>query len=149
MLQLKILYICIIIMGNTRFATAIHIMTLLAKVPQEWLTSEWIAGSINVNPVIVRKELKELRNAGLIISRLGKEGGTRLSKSAEDIKISEIYAAVKNNEVLGKKNQKPNPVCPVGKEINSHLLLLFDATEQLVRDFLGNKSLQEFADQFD
>lgn len=149
MLQLKILYICIIIMGNTRFATAIHIMTLLAKVPQEWLTSEWIAGSINVNPVIVRKELKELRNAGLIISRLGKEGGTRLSKSAEDIKISEIYAAVKNNKVLGKKNQKPNPVCPVGKEINSHLLLLFDATEQLVRDFLGNKSLQEFADQFE
>ena len=149
MLQLKILYICIIIMGNTRFATAIHIMTLLAKVPQEWLTSEWIAGSINVNPVIVRKELKELRNAGLIISRLGKEGGTRLSKSAEDIKISEIYAAVKNKEVLGKKNQKPNPVCPVGKEINSHLLLLFNATEQLVRDFLGNKSLQEFADQFE
>lgn len=149
MLQLKILYIRIIIMGNTRFATAIHIMTLLAKVPQEWLTSEWIAGSINVNPVIVRKELKELRNAGLIISRLGKEGGTKLSKSAEDIKISQIYAAVKNNEVLGKKNQKPNAVCPVGKEINSHLILLFDATEQLVRDFLGNKSLQEFADQFD
>jgi len=136
-------------MGNTRFATAIHIMTLLAKVPQEWLTSKWIAGSINVNPVMVRKELKELRNAGLIISRLGKEGGTRLSKSAEDIKISEIYAAVKNNEVLGKKNQKPNPACPVGKEINTNLSLLSEAAEQLVKDFLGNKSLQEFTDQFD
>lgn len=136
-------------MSNTRFATAIHIMTLLAKVPQEWLTSDWIAGSINVNPVIVRKELRELREAGLITSRLGKEGGTTLAKKAEEIKISEIYAAVKNNEVLGKKNQKPNPACPVGKEINNHLSMLFEQTDQLVKGFLGNKSLQEFTNQFD
>ncbi len=136
-------------MSNTRFATAIHIMTLLAKVPQEWLTSDWIAGSINVNPVIVRKELSELREAGLITSRLGKEGGTQLAKSADDIKISEIYAAVKNNEVLGRKNQKPNPACPVGKDINNHLCMLFDQTEQLVRGFLGDKSLQEFTNQFE
>lgn len=135
-------------MSNTRFATAIHIMTLLAKVPQEWSTSDWIAGSINVNPVIVRKELSELREAGLILSRLGKDGGTRLSKSAEEIKISEIYAAVKNNEVLGKKNQNPNPACPVGKEINNHLCMLFEQTDQLVKGFLGDKSLQEFTDQF-
>ncbi|MBW8524193.1 Rrf2 family transcriptional regulator [Chryseobacterium chendengshani] len=135
-------------MSNTRFATAIHIMTLLAKVPQEWLTSDWIAGSINVNPVIVRRELGELRQAGLITSKLGKDGGTRLSKNAEEIKISEIYAAVKNNEVLGRKNQNPNPACPVGKEINSHLSILFDQTDALVKDFLGDKSLQEFTDQF-
>jgi Rrf2 family protein len=136
-------------MSNTRFATAVHIMTLLAKVPQEWLTSDWIAGSINVNPVIVRKELSELREAGLITSRLGKDGGTKLSKNADEIKISEIYAAVKNNEVLGKKNQKPNPACPVGKEINNHLSMLFEQTDLLVKNFLGDKSLQEFTDQFD
>ncbi|MCU7618875.1 Rrf2 family transcriptional regulator [Chryseobacterium sp. PBS4-4] len=136
-------------MSNTRFATAVHIMTLLAKVPQEWLTSDWIAGSINVNPVIVRKELSELREAGLITSRLGKDGGTKLAKNADEIKISEIYAAVKNNEVLGKKNQKPNPACPVGKEINNHLSMLFEQTDLLVKNFLGDKSLQEFTDQFD
>ena len=135
-------------MSNTRFATAVHIMTLLAKFPQEWLTSDWLAGSINVNPVIVRKELSELREASLITSRLGKDGGTKLSKSADEIKISEIYAAVKNNEVLGKKNQKPNPACPVGKEINNHLSMLFEQTDLLVKNFLGDKSLQEFTDQF-
>ncbi len=135
-------------MSNTRFATAVHIMTLLAKIPQEWLTSDWIAGSINVNPVIVRKELSELREAGLVTSRLGKDGGTMLSKNAEEIKISEIYAAVKNKEVLGRKNQNPNPACPVGKEINDHLSLLFDETEKVVKSFLGDKSLMEFTNQF-
>ncbi|MBB6332929.1 Rrf2 family protein [Chryseobacterium sediminis] len=136
-------------MNNTRFATAIHIMTLLAKSPQEWLTSEWIAGSINVNPVIIRKEISVLREAGLIISRQGKEGGSQLGKNAELITISEIYKAVKNTEVLGKKNQNPNPACSVGKEINVHLNTLFEETDQLVVKFLGDKSLQEFTDQFE
>ncbi|KFF08041.1 Rrf2 family transcriptional regulator [Chryseobacterium luteum] len=136
-------------MNNTRFATAIHIMTLLAKSPQEWLTSEWVAGSINVNPVIIRKELSVLREAGLIASRQGKDGGSQLAKNAEQISISEIYRAVKNSEVLGKKNQNPNPVCSVGKEINTHLNTLFEETDHLVTQFLGNKSLKEFSEQFE
>ncbi|WP_428067571.1 Rrf2 family transcriptional regulator [Chryseobacterium gambrini] len=135
-------------MNNTRFATAIHIMTLLTESPQDWLTSEWIAGSININPVIVRKELGVLREAGLITSRQGKEGGSQLAKSADSIRISEIYLVVKNTEVLGKKNNNPNPVCPVGKEINNHLKNLFSETDQLVLDFLGNKSLKQFSEQF-
>lgn len=135
-------------MNNTRFATAIHIMTLLAESPQEWLTSEWMAGSININPVMVRKELSVLKEAGLIISRQGKVGGSQLAKNANDIKISEIYSAVKNTEVLGKKNNNPNPKCTVGKEINEHLESLFSETDQLVIRFLGNKTLQEFTDNF-
>lgn len=135
-------------MNNTRFATAIHIMTLLAGSPHDWLTSEWMAGSININPVIVRKELSVLREAGLIISRQGKEGGSRLARNAGDITISEIYAAVKNTEVLGKKNLNPNPICSVGKNINSHLNDLFTETDKLVAEFLGNKTLQAFTDQF-
>lgn len=135
-------------MSNTRFATAVHIMTLLADSPQDWLTSEWMAGSININPVMVRKELSILREAGLVISRQGKEGGSQLSRNAEAITIAEIYAAVKNTDVLGKKNQKPNPLCPVGKEINNHLNDLFKETDQLVIQFLGNKTLKEFTDHF-
>ena len=149
MLQLKITYLCkVITMNNTRFATAIHIMTLLADSPQDWLTSEWMAGSININPVVVRKELSVLRQAGLIISRQGKEGGTQLSRNADSITISEIYLAVKNTEVLGKKNQNPNPICTVGRDINDHLNNLFTETDKLVIDFLGNKTLKEFTDQF-
>ncbi|WP_027380050.1 Rrf2 family transcriptional regulator [Chryseobacterium daeguense] len=135
-------------MNNTRFSTAIHIMTLLAQSPDEWLTSEWMAGSINVNPVIVRKEISVLKQAGLISSRQGKEGGSQLAKNADLIQISDIYLAVKNTEVLGKKNNNPNPACPVGREINDHLNTLFSETDQLVLNFLGNKSLKEFSDQF-
>lgn len=136
-------------MNNTRFATAIHIMTLLAKDPQKWLTSDWLAGSINVNPVIVRKELGNLKTYGLIESRQGKDGGVRIGKKPEEVNVAEIYQAIKNSEVLGKKNQNPNPLCSVGKDINKNLNVLFIETDDLVFQFLKNKKLSDFTDQFD
>lgn len=135
-------------MNNTRFATAIHIMTLLAKSPEEWLSSDWIAGSLNVNPVIVRKELGHLKKYGLIESRQGKDGGARIAKNADHINIADIYEVVKNTEVLGKKNQNPNPQCNVGKDINKNLEVLFDETDDLVLQYLKSKSLSEFTRQF-
>lgn len=90
-------------MNNTRFATVIHILTLLANFPDEWLSSDLVAGSININPVIVRKELGVLQSAGLVVSRKGKDGGSKLKKASEDISLSEVYLSVKNSDVLGKK----------------------------------------------
>ncbi|WP_276091555.1 Rrf2 family transcriptional regulator [Pedobacter sp. JY14-1] len=135
-------------MNNTRFATAIHIMTLLAKSPDEWLSSDWIAGSININPVMVRKEIGILREAGLVESRKGKDGGCQLSRSAQAIFLSEIFSAVKTAELLGRKNQQPNPKCNIGKDINQRLNSLFNETDHIVSQFLGMKSLADFSAQF-
>ena len=136
-------------MSNTRFATAIHIMTILGSKPEEWHTSDWLAASININPVVVRKELSVLRDFGLVESRKGKDGGCRVAKNTNDISISDIYRAVKNSEILGKKNLSPNPLCEIGKEINQNLEVLFSETDDLVVSFLKNKSLKSFIEQFD
>ncbi|UII25708.1 Rrf2 family transcriptional regulator [Fulvivirga maritima] len=135
-------------MNNTRFATAIHIMTLLAKMPGAWVSSDFLAGSININAVIVRKELSVLREAGLVESKKGKEGGSRIAKKMDEIYISEIFQAINNSDVLGKKNNHPNPKCFVGKEINNNLNSLFTETNDLVIQFLSKKKLSEFAENF-
>ncbi len=135
-------------MNNTRFATAIHILTLLASEPEKWLSSEFIAGSINLNPVVVRKELAVLNEVGIVVSKKGKEGGVQLSRPCHGILLSEIYLAVKNTEVLGKKNLKPNPKCPIGMKMNGNLEALFSETDLLVIDSLKRKTLGDFASQF-
>ncbi|NLI36494.1 MAG: Rrf2 family transcriptional regulator [Bacteroidales bacterium] len=135
-------------MSNTRFATAIHILTLLTVSPGEYLSSEWIASSIGINPVIVRKELSMLHEAKLVFTRKGKDGGSTLNKPATEIFLADIYIAVKNSEVLGKKNQCPNPLCPIGKRINEKLENLFSETDRVVINFLKDKTLAEFASQF-
>lgn len=135
-------------MNNTRFATAIHILVLLTKYPDERLSSEWIAGSIDVNPVIIRKELICLQKAGFVNSRKGKDGGYKLNRSSEQISMANIYLMVKSTDVLGKKNTHPNPKCPVGKQINQRLAVLYDEIEGLIIDSLKDKSLKDFSERF-
>ncbi|TWV15458.1 Rrf2 family transcriptional regulator [Bacteroidaceae bacterium HV4-6-C5C] len=135
-------------MNNARFATAIHILTLLAKNSEEWISSEWIAGSISVNPVIVRKELGVLHEHGLVCSRKGKDGGSKLNKPANEITLADIYTAVRKSEILGKKNMNTNPKCPVGRLINEKLEELFIETDTLVNGFLKNRTLDSFVVQF-
>lgn len=135
-------------MNNTRFATIIHILTLLATRPGEWMNSDWIASSINTNPVIVRKELGILQEHGWVTSRKGKDGGFILNISSDKITLAELYTVVKNSDVLGKKNLNPNSKCPIGKDINKNLETLFTETDELVFASLQTKTLKSFMDQF-
>lgn len=135
-------------MNNTRFATLIHILTLLAKYPGQWLSSDWIAASIQTNPVIVRKELGLLQEKGWVISKKGKEGGSMLNVSSCSISLADIYKAVQNVNVLGKKNNCNATNCPVGKEINKELDSLFQETDQIVYQALEHRNLKSFVDQF-
>lgn len=135
-------------MNNTRYATAIHILTLLANFPKEWLSSDFISESIHINPVIVRKELGILQNSAFVVSKKGKDGGYKLNKSPYEITMSEVYLTVKNSDILGKMNMNPNPKCIVGKDINIYLSKLFTDAEQLVADFLNGMTLEDFAKQF-
>lgn len=136
-------------MNNTRFATLIHILTLLDKSRGQWLNSDLIAGSININPVIVRKELGVLQELGWVVSKKGKEGGSMLDIHSDEISLADIYQAVKNSNVLGRKNHGANPQCPVGREINTELESLFAETDQVVLEALRTRTLQSFVNQFD
>lgn len=135
-------------MNNTRFATLIHILTLLSKYKGTWLNSDFIAGSIQINPVMVRKELAVLQQEGWVVSKKGKEGGTMLKKSDEEIKLSDIFMLVKNSNVLGKKNVIKDTKCPVGKQINRKLEAIFDEADNIIFQSLEHKTLKSFADNF-
>lgn len=148
MLQLGKLPIFTLDMNNTRFATAIHILTLLASEPEQWLSSEYIAGSININPVMVRKELSVLLEAGLVITKKGKDGGARLSKDSKEILLSDIYTAVNKGEILGRKHINTNMKCSIGKQINAYLSVLFEEIDQRTLLILKEKSLADFQKQF-
>ena len=136
-------------MNNGRFAIALHILTLLDKAKGELLSSEYLAGSININPAMVRKELVSLRNHGFVESKEGKNGGSSLAKAAKEITLSEIYKSVKQLSLLGHQKNTPNPKCPVGKDINEHLNNLYNDTELVLIEQLSKQSLADFSKRFD
>ncbi|WP_076378975.1 Rrf2 family transcriptional regulator [Filimonas lacunae] len=136
-------------MNNGRFSISVHILTLLATMKEELVSSEWLAGSININPVLVRKELSNLREHGLVNSKEGKNGGAQLAKPANSILLSEVYMAVKQSPVLGVAKNTPNPECPVGRQINDHLNGLYEEVDQALLEKLQQVSLADFCKKFD
>ncbi|WP_345951453.1 Rrf2 family transcriptional regulator [Mucilaginibacter sp. PAMB04274] len=133
---------------NGRFQIAVHILTLLHSAGDAMLSSEYIAGSVNVNPVLIRKELSTLRNAGLVASKEGKNGGYSLGKPANAISMADVYEAVQQAQVLGKARNIPNPKCPVGRQISAHLNHLDNSLSELLVKQLNKTSLEEFYRNF-
>ena len=107
---------------SSRFSVAVHVLTLLAVTPPgELLTSDRMAGSVNTNPVVIRRILGQLKKAGLVEVRAA-AGGTYLARPAATITLLDVYRAVEVVEGdLFSVHDKPNPKCPVGRNIQGAL----------------------------
>ncbi|MCI8408915.1 MAG: Rrf2 family transcriptional regulator [Lachnospiraceae bacterium] len=108
---------------SSRFTLAIHIFACIDTFGNEYkVTSDFLAGSTNVNPVIIRKILGQLKGAGLIEVARG-TGGTTIAKPLKEITFLDIYRAVEciENGNLFHFHENPNTNCPVGKNIH-HVL---------------------------
>ncbi len=86
------------------------------------ITSDFLASSINVNPVIIRRILSQLRDAGIIEVKRG-TGGAAVIKPLDEITFLDVYRAVEciEENTLFHFHENPNPDCPVGKNIHNIL----------------------------
>ena len=108
---------------SSRFTLAVHIFACIDTFQDDYkVTSDFLAGSTNVNPVIVRKILGQLKAAGLVDVARG-SGGASIARPLDEITFLDIYRAVEcvENGELFHFHENPNPECPVGKNI--HLIL--------------------------
>lgn len=108
---------------SSRFTIAIHIFACVDTFGEDHkITSDFLASSINVNPVIIRKILSQLKGAGLIEVARG-TGGTFPARPISEITFYDVYLAVELLEGgdLFHFHDNPNPNCPVGKNIHAAL----------------------------
>ena len=103
---------------SSRLPIAVHILLAIVEFEgKEKTTSTFLAGSVNVNPVIIRNTLGQLKTAGLVTVKAG-EGGASLAKKPGDVTLLDIFDAVEKEEVLFHFHENPNPECPVGKNVH-------------------------------
>lgn len=129
---------------SSRFSIGVHILSLLSIGKDAHCTSEWIAGSVNTNPVIIRRILGNLKKAGLVTVRAG-TGGASLSKELEDINLLDIYRAVEVVEEgqLFHFHEAPNPKCPIGANIQAVLELILKSSQAAMEKVLADITMQE------
>ncbi len=133
-------------MTSLTFATAVHIMLLLAHegaaAPARAAASSHLAGSIGANAVVVRRVLASLAAAGLIATRAGANGGAWLAKKPAKIRISEVYAALEEPPGPGFR-PKGSAACPVGRAAPGVICGVIGAMRKASEDALSKLTLAD------
>ena len=126
---------------SSRFTIALHIFTCVDTFKDDYkVTSDFLARSINTNPVIIRKILTQLKNAGLNTEARG-TGGITVNKALSEITFYDVYPAIEpvENGDLFHFHESPNPECPVGRNIHR----LLDEKLKAIQDSMEDK-MKEF-----
>ena len=128
---------------SSRLPIAVHILLAIVVFEgKEKTTSTFLAGSVNVNPVIIRNTLGQLKAAGLVTVRAG-EGGASLAKEPEDITLMDVFDAVEKEEALFHFHENPNPECPIGKNVHAVLDNKLFAVQEAMREKMKSITLQD------
>ena len=122
---------------NSRFATGIHALLVVASAPDKLHRSEDVALRLGTNPVVVRRVFSQLRRASLIVSQKGPSGGSKLARSAAEITLSDIHQAV--------HPQRPNYAPTLPPEIQSALKGVFTAATRAFENELAQTTLAQLA----
>lgn len=122
---------------------AVHVLAVLAYKEGDRVTSASLAGSVNTNPVIVRRLLLALQRANLVETCKGAGAGSRLSRSPRRINMAEIYRAVEAAESFASPSRKPNAQCPVGHFIKAALDKVFASAQNALERDLERTSLND------
>jgi len=126
---------------NSRYTVAVHILLLLEDPDGHWVTSDWIAGSVNTNPVVIRRLLRGLQDIGLVDGQKGAHGGYKLARPSSKITLWQVYEAMREEGPFGLHAGTPNPRCPIGGRIQKHLRDIYDATEASMQRVLDRTTL--------
>jgi DNA-binding IscR family transcriptional regulator len=129
---------------SSRFSVGIHILALIDFNKDGINSSEFLAGSVNTNPVVIRKIMGMLKKAGLVEVNPG-IAGAKLAKEPSDITLLDVYKAVDvvQEKELFSVHGNPNPVCQVGRNIQETMDPLFSAAQLALEKSLENVTLED------
>ena len=134
---------------GSKFTIGVHIITALDYFKEmDRVNSEFLAGSIGVNPVIVRTVISQLREAGIVQTQRG-SSGAELIKRLDEITLYDVYKAVSSvdeEEGLFHFHEQPNPDCPIGRNIHKVLDQRLINAQRAMEDRLKTTTLADIVE---
>lgn len=131
-------------MISSRVAVAVHVLAYLAWRSDGPSTSERIAASVNTNPVVVRRIVGALRNAGMVSVQPGVGGGAVLARHPDEITLLEVYRAVEDGgELFSVHAQPPSRECNVGANIVEVLQGVFVRAHTAMEEVLAGVTVAQ------
>ena len=132
---------------STRFTIAIHTLICIAYFGESYkVTSSFISSSVNVNPVIIRRILGQLKDAGIVKVEAG-VGGASIIKNLSDITLLDIFYAVESiDDSFFHFHDNPNSFCPVGNSIHNVLDKKLIGIQQAMENSMKSITLESLVE---
>jgi Rrf2 family protein len=96
---------------------ALHVLLHMSE-RKEASTSEALAPMMKTNPVVLRRTLAGLRDAGMVRSKKGHGGGWSLSRKLEEMTLADVYQALGMTTLFGIGHRQPKPRCLLEQAVN-------------------------------
>lgn len=133
---------------DARLARMLHILIHMAGVKGP-MTSELAGRILDTNPVVVRRMMAGLRDAGHVVSVKGHGGGWTLSHGLERITMLDVYHATGDPRIVSIGLADPAPACLIEQAVNARMAGALAEAQALFVSRLGQVTLADIAADFD
>ena len=134
--------------NDSRLSRMLHVLLHMAR-HERPMTSDEIARMLGTNPVVVRRTMAGLRDAGYVRSEKGHGGGWLIATDLAAVTLLDVHRAVGGPRLFTIGNENPNADCAVERVVNAALESALNEAEALLIERLGTVSLAELARRFD
>ena len=127
---------------NSRLSLALHTLGHMAGDPESMQTSADIAEHAGTNPVVVRRVLGKLREAGLLTSEKGHAGGWRLARGPDAITLADVYLAL-DESLVAPGEQEVASACSVENILQKKVASVLEDVERSLVEQLAATTIAE------
>lgn len=132
---------------DSRLSSVLHALLHMAEHDGP-MTSEVLGQCLGTNPVVVRRTMGLLREAGLVTSDRGHAGGWRISADLSTVTLRQLHEALGEPAIFALGNRNERPQCLVEQSVNAALDGAFAEAEALLLERFSEITLATLADDF-
>jgi len=133
---------------DARLSRMLHLLIHMGHMEGP-LTSESAAAMLGTNPVVIRRTMAGLRDAGYVRSVKGHGGGWSLTSKLDQITMLDVHRALGENRIFALGPADPDPDCLVEQAVNGSLENALQEAEELLLRRLADVTLADIAADFD
>lgn len=132
---------------DSKLSGVLHVLLHMAEIERP-VTSEFLAGVMQTNPVVVRRIMAGLRDRGYVRSEKGHGGGWRIACDLRAVTLRDVYEALGAPEIFAMGNRSEAPGCLVEQAVNAAMDESFREAEALLMAQLGRITLAALSADF-
>lgn len=132
---------------DSRLSMVLHALLHMSE-HEEPMTSDALGRCLDANPVVVRRTMGLLREAGLVAAERGHSGGWRIAADLKQVSLRQLHDALGEPAVFAIGNRNETPECLVEQAVNAALDQAFRDAEALLLTRFAGVTLADLAADF-